>query len=358
MFSCFMIMGNYAKAEGLVKIDITYQYVANDGNNRFEKVDVSVPAGTTWGEFYNKYPQYMPASRYSDAMEGTEWHKVVQRGGMKGKDTDYIVEFNQYTDSALLEYRGYPNTYKSVGGAFLVIRDGENVDSGIGWNILMPVAYECGSAESINYATETFKLLDYIKDFFNVEEVTYSVKATPAQGHIIDSYTIEFQVPSGYKLSWEEESNNSGDITTPTVNGAPVYRLFNKQNSEHLYTTDLNEATTLPKMSSDWIYEGVGWYAPEEGVPVYRLYSISLQNHLYTIDQNEISVLTAGGDWVLDNGGQPLFYSGGNVPIYRVYCEKLNGMHHLTTDENEYNILPSMGWVQENIALYANLRGM
>ncbi|MTB64810.1 hypothetical protein GGG87_07355 [Streptococcus sp. zg-86] len=133
-----------------------------------------------------------------------------------------------------------------------------------------------------------------------------------------------------------------------------VYRLYNKDNGEHLYTTDKNEKDVLFS-SHGWGYEGEAWYAPDsgEGVPVYRLYNPSLQNHLYTTDQNEVTVLTTKHGWKMDNNGQPVFYSGGSASIYRVYNKNLRGLHHLTTDTNEYKVLPSHGWSQEGIKLNA-----
>lgn len=132
-----------------------------------------------------------------------------------------------------------------------------------------------------------------------------------------------------------------------------IYRLYNPDNGEHLYTTDTNETSVLYH-DYNWGYEGVAWYAPERSsTPVYRLYNPVLCNHLYTTDLNEVNVLTTTTEWVKDNNGQPVFYSDGTIPIYRVYNRELQGMHHLTTDKNEYDTLPVYGWTQEGTSLYA-----
>ncbi len=131
-----------------------------------------------------------------------------------------------------------------------------------------------------------------------------------------------------------------------------IYRLYNPISGEHLYTRDANEKNVLSSKHG-WKYEGVGWYAPTSGKPVYRLYNPGLANHLYTTDTNEVNVLTSKYGWVKDNGGQPVFYSGGDVDIYRVYNYGLKGMHHLTTDRNEYNTLPKYGWKQEGVSFKA-----
>ncbi len=152
-------------------------------------------------------------------------------------------------------------------------------------------------------------------------------------------------------------------LLTPTVQvkaadtTVPIYRLYNPDNGEHLYTTDANETRVL-YYEHNWGYEGIAWYAPNgTGTPVYRLYNPVLCNHLYTTDTNEVAVLTTTTEWVSDNNGQPVFYSDGAIPVYRVYNRELQGMHHLTTDKNEYDTLPIHGWTQEGVSLYARTIG-
>ena len=108
-----------------------------------------------------------------------------------------------------------------------------------------------------------------------------------------------------------------------------IYRLYNPDNGEHLYTTDANERDVL-FTEHGWGYEGVAWYAPNSadfGKPVYRLYNSVLCNHLYTTDTNEVATLTKDAAWTVDNNGQPLFYSADNwmenagACVYRVYNE-------------------------------------
>ena len=41
----------------------------------------------------------------------------------------------------------------------------------------------------------------------------------------------------------------------------PIFRLYNPDNGEHLYTTDVNETRVLYE-EHNWGYEGVAWYAP------------------------------------------------------------------------------------------------
>lgn len=147
--------------------------------------------------------------------------------------------------------------------------------------------------------------------------------------------------------------DNQSEIAGESI---AIYRLYNYENGEHLYTVDSNEKDVLYQQHN-WGYEGVAWYAPSSGKAVYRLYNHGLQNHLYTMDLNEVEVLTAHHGWQLDNDGKPVFYSGGSTPIYRVYNSALRGLHHWTTDYNEYSILPSHGWKQEGEAFFADSLG-
>lgn len=151
---------------------------------------------------------------------------------------------------------------------------------------------------------------------------------------------------------WQQEGEkvkavSTGKLTATqyyadTVTSVPVYRLFNPDNGEHLYTTDANEKDIIYKQG--WGYEGIAWYAADKtGDPVYRLCNPQTGYHLYTTDTNEVKVLTTSQGWTKDFNGKPLFYSDGSVPVYRLF----QGVHHLTTDLNEYNALPQSGWQQE-----------
>jgi len=130
----------------------------------------------------------------------------------------------------------------------------------------------------------------------------------------------------------------------------PVYRMFNPINGEHLYTTDAHEVEIIYR-EQGWGKEGIAWYTKETGKPVYRLYNPRLGNHLYTSDNYEISVITKTQGWVLDFDGAPVMYADGDIPVYRLFNPGLQGQHHLTTDRNEYNVIPKWGWKQEGIAM-------
>ena len=174
-----------------------------------------------------------------------------------------------------------------------------------------------------------------------------SVKITVKTNNNINA-TCNVTVKANEPINNDDPGNNGNE-----ENGLiPVYRMYNPINGEHLYTTDAYEVKVIYK-TQGWGKEGIGWYSPTKGTPVYRLYNPKLGNHLYTSDTYEISVITKTQGWVLDFDGAPVMYSSGDIPIYRLFNPGLQGQHHLTTDFNEYNVIPLWGWQQEGISMNA-----
>ena len=156
----------------------------------------------------------------------------------------------------------------------------------------------------------------------------------------------------GVALPTPEEADELALSTGASEVLVPIYRLYQPATSEHLYTSSYNEALTLYGQEG-WGFEGLGWNSPTAGKGVYRLYNPGLGYHLYTTSENERKVLTETEGWQYDNDGEPLYYSDGDVPVYRLYNEALGGIHHLTTSEGEYNALATMGWAQEGVSFEA-----
>ena len=63
---------------------------------------------------------------------------------------------------------------------------------------------------------------------------------------------------------------------------------------------------------------------------------------------NEASNLVKKG-WKWDNNAKPVFYSGGDVEVYRLY-NKNNGRHYYTKNVGEKNKLVKLGWKYEGVA--------
>lgn len=133
---------------------------------------------------------------------------------------------------------------------------------------------------------------------------------------------------------------------------SPVFRLYNPNSGEHLFTSDRKERRDL--MHLGWNAESIAWMnRPDGGQAISRLYNPNAGDHHYTADQNEVNTLVKLG-WKLD--GTVLFSEGErDIPIYR--CCNPNakaGSHHFTRLLYEYETLTKHeGWIAEGIAFYA-----
>lgn len=87
------------------------------------------------------------------------------------------------------------------------------------------------------------------------------------------------------------------DVSFKGKNGieTPVYRCYNPNSGEHVYTKNYYEVKNITKVG--WKYEGVSWRHEERsgGTPVYRLYNPNAGDHHYTINKNEYNALRKAG---------------------------------------------------------------
>jgi Bacterial surface proteins containing Ig-like domains len=136
---------------------------------------------------------------------------------------------------------------------------------------------------------------------------------------------------------------SSGEVT--------MYRLYNPNSGEHLYTKEILERDVLSE--TDWNYEGIGWIAPEtSNTPVYRLYNIYTGDHHYTMYEEERDLLLGSGGWNDEGIG---WYSDDNkaIPLYReLNPNAVTGTHNYTTDKDEHDALITAGWTDEGIGWY------
>lgn len=130
-----------------------------------------------------------------------------------------------------------------------------------------------------------------------------------------------------------------------------VYRLYNKYDGDHMFTTSKSEYDLL--VSLGWNGEGKAWSAPgTSDTKVYRLYNPYSGDHFFTTSEEEYNNLGEIG-W---NQEGVAFYSAdkdSGVAIYRLFNPYLvRGTHLFTTDKAEYDYLSSLGWSPENVAFY------
>lgn len=132
----------------------------------------------------------------------------------------------------------------------------------------------------------------------------------------------------------------------------PMYRLYNRWNGDHMFTTSVREYADLSDYG--WREEQVKWYAPSSGTDVYRLYNRWSGEHLFTTDRAEYDQRSRDG-WSKEGVG---LHSGGGVAVYRLYNPHLTaGTHLFTTSKAEYDNLVREGWQGEGVKLYAEQDG-
>ncbi len=149
----------------------------------------------------------------------------------------------------------------------------------------------------------------------------------------------------------------TGDPLTQTM-----YRMYNPNSGEHLYTASAEERDNL--VGVGWNYEknadgSDAWIAPSTSkTPVYRLYNPNvfdaagngLGDHHYTTDKEEYDGLVEAG-WSGEGIG---WYSDDaeGVGMYRLYNPNayalhMSGAHHYTAVESEAASLVAIGWNME-----------
>jgi hypothetical protein len=138
---------------------------------------------------------------------------------------------------------------------------------------------------------------------------------------------------------------------------ASRYRLYHDGTKEHHYTTDEYEYLVLGTWG--WVQEGVAHRVYRDAtpvggvtpVPLYRLYHPGVQQHHWTVDSNEYDVLGSLG-WIqegVDGYILPVAVAGVTTPLYRL-AHSVLPLHLWTTDANEYAVLANQGWIQEGVA--------
>ena len=175
------------------------------------------------------------------------------------------------------------------------------------------------------------------------------------------------RVPGGVKVENKTEDKvtvngtevGKGEtITTPapstggggssTVKLEPVYRAYNPNNGEHLYTLDEKEYKHLASVG--WHAEGVAFMAEteKEGQALYRVYNPNSGLHHYTTDETEKNTLVSLG-WYDEKVAWYTNKKPQSAPVYRVYNIN-DGNHHYTMSKQEKDALVTLGWQFEGIA--------
>ncbi len=171
-------------------------------------------------------------------------------------------------------------------------------------------------------------------------------------------------VPGGVKVENKTENkvtvngteiSKDQSINIPTSNGGgatvklnPVYRAYNPNNGEHLYTVDEKEYKHVASVG--WDAEGVAFMAEEEknGQALYRVYNPNSGLHHYTLNETEKNTLVSLG-WRDEKVAWYTSKKPQSAPVFRVYNPN-DGNHHYTMNKQEKDVLVSYGWQDEGIA--------
>ncbi|MGM0240985.1 MBG domain-containing protein [Enterococcus sp. AZ103] len=165
---------------------------------------------------------------------------------------------------------------------------------------------------------------------------------------------IKTEIVNNYAVTYGSGSLIVKEQTIPEPSDPdrlPLYRVYNKNNGEHLYTLSQSEAQGL--INKGWQDEGIGWYGGEKtGKVAYRLYNPNSGEHFYTLDQGEYDSVGEAG-W---NKEGIAFYASEDteIPIYRVFNPNAQdaGSHHYTLSTTENTGLVREGWRSEGVGFY------
>ncbi len=151
-------------------------------------------------------------------------------------------------------------------------------------------------------------------------------------------------------LSEEVPAAAEAKAVTEKAANVQLYRLYNPNSGEHLYTLSQNERRVLASLG--WVDEGNAWVSPETSdVKVYRLYNPNSGDHHYTMSLNEYNAL-GGIGWVRE--GLAWYGSASDgVALFRLFNPNVSvGTHHFTPSALERMKMVSDGWVYEGIAWF------
>ena len=154
----------------------------------------------------------------------------------------------------------------------------------------------------------------------------------------------------------KKEKINFSKYTEEAPEGTSVlYRLYNPNSGEHIYTQNPGEVENA--YYAGWNFEEVSWYSPqnpEDGKPVYRLYNENGGEHHYTSDEHEKNALVEMFGWKYEDISWYDSEEGKGDPVYRLYNpNKFANNHHFTLDQSERDALIKLGWEDEGVAFYA-----
>ena len=185
-----------------------------------------------------------------------------------------------------------------------------------------------------------------------------TLAATPSAGSVFVGWSGDCQGTGACQVMVNSTVNV---VAYFRVEHAVRFRLYSDGTKEHLYTTDFVEYSQLPQCCA-WTPEGAiykvlkgpGLFSGVGGVPYYRLYNPYSFQHHWTSDTNEYNSLPGVG-WIQEGIDGYILprQAQGALPLYRLYLNAAGGLHLWTIDSNEVDYLTTTsGWTYEGLAGY------
>lgn len=156
-----------------------------------------------------------------------------------------------------------------------------------------------------------------------------------------------------------QEATITKDTTFTAKFGAAVYRLYNKNNGDHLLTKNKNEKNDIA--AAGWIletndsnpYGRAAFYVPVKDdskgkKQVYRIYNPNSGEHFYSTNKAECDAAVKSG-WRHETNEDYTWVSDGDVKMYREFNPDVNtaGSHNFTTNKDEHEGVVKAGWRDE-----------
>ena len=266
-----------------------------------------------------------------------------------GSTTD-IIKYEDGTKTVWAVYFKYGDT----SDVYVSVKKGEEVHT-----ISFMFNKDSGVLQSVNNFEGTSKaeLVAFLDNYFEEESGETVPEIAPEEPQ--PEPTTESVLPSNMtdngNGTYTVVDSELGEtiIKATVVSEGMVYRMYNPNSGEHVYTKDAGERDQM--VIWGWNYEEDASYPTiaadeEDAVPVYRVYNPNNGLHHYTMDKNEAVTLKNRG---YNYEGISLYVynkdSKKGTEQYRLY-NPYDGQHHWTVSASERDYLASIGWNDEGVA--------
>ena len=217
-----------------------------------------------------------------------------------------------------------------------------------GQNRLYPA--ECKSTDNIGRE----ECYHYLRPCMNLKYSTLLALEENNEGLVSDKSKTKLFKIKGIDESLDlSMTEDDGYVDKKVGVEDKIYRLYNKNTGEHLFTSSIKERVKLTNkgwQDEKWSFEAYTSNKTEGLKPVYRVYNPNAKggDHHYTKSEGEMKKLIKKG-WKADFKGKPVFYCKGDKTTYKLY-DKKSGRHHYTPKKAEADKLEKLGWKNEGVA--------